>query len=149
MASELSTDEVVLSAHMLSKSYGNLTALNALSFELRAGEIVGLLGPNGAGKTTAIRILSTILLPDEGDFDILGVPGTQAEQIRGLIGVHPESMGFPGEMSGSEYLIYFGQLYGQTEETATEKASQLLDMFGLEHTGHARISTYRRGMRQR
>ena len=104
------TTNIVLRAKNLSKSYNGFQALKNLSFEIGAGEIVGLLGPNGAGKTTAMRILSTIFPPDEGEFLIADTLHTHPERIRGLVGVLPESMGFPGYMGGEAYLTYMGQL---------------------------------------
>jgi ABC-2 type transport system ATP-binding protein len=145
----LSNNNVVLHAQGISKSYGSLEALTDLSFEMRAGEIVGLLGPNGAGKTTAIRILSTILPADRGQFTVTGIPDSRPGEIRARIGVVPESNGFPNYMTGEEFLSYMGRLYGQSRKLAREKAIELLIMFGLGRVGRSRISTYSRGMRQR
>jgi ABC-2 type transport system ATP-binding protein len=141
--------EVVLNTRGISKSYGKLEALSDLSFEVNAGEIVGLLGPNGAGKTTAIRVLSTILPADRGRFTVMGIPDSRPEEIRAIIGVLPESNGFPMCMTGEEFLTYMGRLYGQSKKLAREKAVQRLRLFGLEKAGRARIATYSRGMRQR
>lgn len=146
---ERSDNHVVLSAHELSKSYGELDALTDLTFEVRAGEILGLLGPNGAGKTTAIRILSTILRPSRGHFMVMDVPDSRPEEIRALIGVLPESNGFPRDMTGVELLTYMGRLYGQSRFQAETKATELLGMFGLAQAGAARVATYSRGMKQR
>lgn len=143
------TTNIVLRAKNLSKSYNGFQALKNLSFEIGAGEIVGLLGPNGAGKTTAMRILSTIFPPDEGEFLIADTLHTHPERIRGLVGVLPESMGFPGYMGGEAYLTYMGQLYGKSVQTARKKACELLTLFGLEDAKEKRIAAYSRGMRQR
>ncbi len=141
--------EVVLSAQSLHKSYKDMDALTDFSFEMRAGEIVGLLGPNGAGKTTAMRILATIFPPDRGEFSVMGIPHTRAEEIRAVIGALPESMGFPLYMTGEEYLTYMGRLYALSSRNAATKARDLLAVFGLSDAGDARIATYSRGMRQR
>ena len=139
----------VLTAHDLYKAYNGAPALRGLSFSLPPGQIMGFLGPNGAGKTTAIRILTTILPADKGHFSIMDIPHTQPEKIRALIGVLPESSGFPMQMTGAEFLTYMGRLYGQAENAAAAKAVSLLDMFGLSSAVGKRISTYSRGMRQR
>jgi ABC-2 type transport system ATP-binding protein len=139
----------ILRAKGLSKSYNGVEALRDFSFEIGAGEIVGLLGPNGAGKTTAMRILSTIFPPDEGEFWLMDTPNMRAEEIRAKIGVLPESMGFPSYMSGEAYLSYIGKLYGKSAEEAKKKAEELLALFGLEDAGSKRIAAYSRGMRQR
>ena len=141
--------EAVLKVHGLSKSYGNLEALTDLSFEVVAGEILGVLGPNGAGKTTAIRVLTSVLAPTRGHFELMGIPHSRSQEIRALIGVLPESNGFPRSLTGREYLVYMGRLYGQSAELAKEKAKELLHLFGLEGAVGTRISTYSRGMRQR
>lgn len=148
MTHNFNTD-VVLHAQGISKSYGSLTALTDLSFEVRGGEIVGLLGPNGAGKTTAIRVLSTVLPSSGGHFTVLGIPDSRPEEIRAQIGVVTESTGFPRHMTGHEFLSYMGRLYGQSGQVSCEKAVKLLCMFGLQRVGRSRISTYSRGMRQR
>lgn len=144
-----SDNHVVLSAQELAKSYGQLEALTGLTFEVRAGEILGLLGPNGAGKTTAIRLLTTILPATRGHFTVMDIPSSRPEQIRALIGVLPESNGFPRTMTGVELLTYMGRLYGQTKTQAAAKAAELLRLFGLENAGGARIAAYSRGMKQR
>jgi ABC-2 type transport system ATP-binding protein len=140
---------VVLSAQGLSKSYGHVHALSGLSLELRAGEILGLLGPNGAGKTTAIRILTTLLPASSGRFTVMGIPDSRPEEIRALIGVLPESNGFPQGVTGADFLAYMGRLYGQSRSRAETKAAELLSLLGLEHARGARVTTYSRGMKQR
>ncbi len=142
-------NEVVLTAEGVTRHYGDLAALADLTFDLRAGEILGLLGPNGAGKTTAIRVLTTILPPTRGQFSVMGIPDSQPEEIRARIGVVPESNGFPRDMDGAEFLTYMGRLYGLSKQSAADKAAGLLRQFGLERAARQRIATYSRGMKQR
>jgi ABC-2 type transport system ATP-binding protein len=139
----------VLVAEGLCKSYGPRPALRGLSFSLQAGRILGFLGPNGAGKTTAIRILTTILEPDAGNFVVDGVSSKHLEQIRRKIGVLPESLGFPKNITGIEYLTYFGRLYGRTAAAARTYGQTLLEEVGLEQRRKSLIGSYSRGMRQR
>jgi len=139
----------VLIADNLQKTYGNRQALKGLSFSLRAGRVLGFLGPNGAGKTTAIRILTTILEPDRGSFTIDGISHKHPEMIRRRIGVLPESLGFPKQITAVNYLTYFGQLYGFSEVTARANAISLLDEVGLQQRSKSLVGTYSRGMRQR
>jgi len=141
--------DVVLNAQGVAKSYGQVQALDGLTFEVRAGEILGLLGPNGAGKTTAIRVLTTILPASRGHFTVMGIPDSRPQEIRALIGVLPESNGFPTGTTGAEFLAYMGRLYGQSRTQAETKATELLRLLGLEDARRARISTYSRGMKQR
>jgi ABC-2 type transport system ATP-binding protein len=139
----------VLVAEGLQKSYGPRKALKELTFSLKAGRILGFLGPNGAGKTTSIRILTTMMEPEAGHFVIDGISSEHPEQIRHKIGVLPESLGLPKQMTGLEYLIHFGQLYGRTSNEAMEKAHTLLGGVGLQQRAKSLIGTYSRGMKQR
>jgi ABC-2 type transport system ATP-binding protein len=139
----------VLVAEHLKKYYGPRLAVRDLSFSLRSGRILGFLGPNGAGKTTSIRMLTTIMEPDGGQFSVAGIPHTKPEQIRRVIGVLPESFGLPKQMTGIEYLTFFGQLYGRSAREAREYGLQLLDEVGLAHRGKSLVGSYSHGMRQR
>jgi ABC-2 type transport system ATP-binding protein len=139
----------ILVAEGLQKSYGPRKALKELTFSLKAGRILGFLGPNGAGKTTSIRILTTMMEPEAGHFVIDGISSADPERIRQRIGVLPESLGFPKQMTGLEYLIYYGQLYGRTAREATQKAHSLLEGVGLQQREKSLIGSYSRGMKQR
>ena len=138
-----------LEAHGLRKTYGALVALEDLTFEAGAGEVVGLLGPNGAGKTTAIRVLTTILAPSAGTFTVAGVPHTRPAEIRQRVGVLPESAGYPERQTGTEFLRYHARLFGRSRASAASTAATLLDQVGLAERGSTLVSTYSRGMRQR
>ena len=135
--------------HAVGRRYGPLVAVSDLTFTLEAGDILGVLGPNGAGKTTAIRVLTTILAPSWGSFEVAGVPHTRPDEIRRRIGVLPESTGYPETQTGVEYLVYHARLHGQSRRGARTVSRQLLDEVGLGERGERRISTMSRGMRQR
>ena len=139
----------VLVAEGLHKSYGPRVALRGLSFSLKAGRLLGFLGPNGAGKTTSIRILTTIMQPDGGHFTVDGIRHDRPDEIRRRIGVLPESFGLPKQMTGIEYLTYFGQLYGRSARDAKEYGLALLAEVGLERRARSLVGTYSHGMRQR
>ena len=139
----------ILVAQDLSRSYGPRQALRGLSFTLEAGRILGFLGPNGAGKTTSIRILTTILEPSSGSFSVAGIDHRQPDQIRRRIGVLPENLGFPKQMTGFEYLTFFGRLYGRSADDARATARRLLEDVGMQGRGRSLIGTYSHGMRQR
>jgi ABC-2 type transport system ATP-binding protein len=136
-------------ARGVEKRYGQLVAVADLSFEARAGEILGVLGPNGAGKTTAIRVLTTIVEPTRGTFAVAGQPHTRPAAIRRRIGVLPESAGYPERQTGEEYLRYHARLYGRSRAGARLLTVALLEEVGLAQRGRSLISTYSRGMRQR
>jgi len=139
----------ILLAENLRKMYGQREALRGLSFSLQAGRVLGFLGPNGAGKTTSIRILTTIMEPDDGNFEIAGISYRYPEKIRRKIGVLPENLGFPRHITGLEYLTYFSQLYGRSAADAKARSKTLLEEVGLQARGRSLIGTYSHGMRQR
>ena len=139
----------VLLAEGLRKSYGPRQALQGLSFSLKAGHVMGFLGPNGAGKTTSIRILTTMFEPESGRFVVDGIGSEHPEKIRRKIGVLPENLGFPRQMTGIEYLTYFGQLYGRSAAAARAYGMKLLDEVGMTERARALIGSYSHGMRQR
>jgi ABC-2 type transport system ATP-binding protein len=141
--------DVTLEARGLKKAYGKVVAVEDLSFSARAGEIVGLLGPNGAGKTTAIRVLTTILSPTAGAFEVAGISHMRAPEIRRRIGVLPESAGYPDQQTGAEYLRYHARLFGHTRASARATAEALLAEVGLAERQSWRVAAYSRGMRQR
>src|SRR6187401_2528271 len=103
---------MAVQARGLRKRYGDVLALDDLTLRMDPGEILGVLGPNGAGKTTAVRVLTTILAPTRGSFEVAGVTGMRPGEIRRRIGVLPESAGYPERQTGDEYLRYHARLYG-------------------------------------
>jgi ABC-2 type transport system ATP-binding protein len=139
----------VLVAEGLQKSYGARLALQGLTFTLKAGHILGFLGPNGAGKTTSIRILTTMVEPESGRFVVDGIGSEHPQPIRRKIGVLPENLGFPGQMKAFDYLLYFGQLYGQTAADTAAIAQKLLTDVGLHQRRNSLIGSYSHGMKQR
>ncbi|NNL00625.1 MAG: ATP-binding cassette domain-containing protein, partial [Xanthomonadales bacterium] len=101
----------------LHKSFGDVKAVRGISFEVRDGEITGLLGPNGAGKTTTLRMLYSLLLPDEGQIRIDGLdPTRDAMAIKRTLGVVPDSRGLYTRMSARENIAYYGTLHGMTPQ---------------------------------
>ena len=131
------------------RSYGAVVAVDDLTFQARAGEVLGLLGPNGAGKTTAIRVLTTILTPTAGGFAVDGVPHSRPAEIRRRIGALPESAGYPEHQTGHEYLRYHARLFGHTRASAAAVAAARLEEVGLRERAAWPIAAYSRGMRQR
>jgi ABC-2 type transport system ATP-binding protein len=136
-------------ANGVRKLYGELVALEDLTFTVDTGEILGVLGPNGAGKTTAMRVLTTLLAPTRGTFTVAGVPHTRPAEIRQRIGVLPESSGYPERQTGEEFLRYHARLYGHDRASAAQAANQLIAEVGLWDRRRSRVATYSRGMRQR
>jgi ABC-2 type transport system ATP-binding protein len=133
----------------LTKSYGSLTAVEPLDIELEPGVVLGFLGPNGAGKTTLIRMVTTIIPPTAGSFEVAGIPDNRPEEIRRRIGALPESAGYPDGQTGEEFLRYHARLYGHSRAHARTTARRLLEEVRLDDRGHSLVSTYSRGMRER
>ena len=143
------SNSAILVAEGLSKTYDGGIALEELSFELQRGHVLGFVGPNGAGKTTSIRILTTILPPSTGRFTIDGIGSEHPAEIRPRIGVLPETLGLPNQITGIEYVSYFARLYGWARSEARSRAVALLDIVGLQAKAGKLIRTYSHGMRQR
>ena len=116
----------------LRKSFGEVKAVNGVSFEARDGEITGLLGPNGAGKTTTLRMLYSLLPPDQGEIRIDGLdPGHDAMEIKRTLGVVPDNRGLYSRLTARENITYFGELHGMSKKAIEERIETLtatLDM---------------------
>jgi ABC-2 type transport system ATP-binding protein len=129
---------------------GNVRALDGVSLQIETGTVLGLLGPNGAGKTTAVRILSTILTPDSGSAAILGHDVVKEQDaVRRLIGLAGQYATVDENLTGRENLRMVGRLSHLVRKVASERASQLLDSFGLADAADRPLKTYSGGMRRR
>ncbi len=114
-----------------------VTALRGVTFNVKKGEVFGLLGPNGAGKTTTVKILSTLLLPDEGEAWILGYSVLKKPQkVKEVIGVSLSvERGFFWKLTGYENLKYFGMLRGLRGRELEERIRKVIDLVGLRELG--------------
>ncbi len=134
----------------LSKSFDDFLAVDGVSLEVAAGEVLALLGPNGAGKTTTVRMLTSILRPTRGWARVAGYDVVQdAPRVRASVGVLTEQHGLYGRMPADDYLDFFGQVYGMDRDTRQKRIQQLLDDFGLLPDRKRRIGEYSKGMRQK
>ena len=140
-------DARVLEVVGISKRYGDLVALENLTFDVRAGELFGFVGRNGAGKTTTMRIALGVLAPDAGVVRWLGVPLTF--EARRRIGYMPEERGLYPKMHVAEQLAYLGELHGMTGAEAREAALGWLDRFGLADRRDADLQALSLGNQQR
>ena len=132
----------------LSKSYGDVVALDELSFEVRRGEIFGLLGPNGAGKTTALQILLGILRPDGGEAEVLGLsPAKDRGRLAPRVNFSSAYTQLPSNLTVSDDLSIFAGLYGVSG--AREKIAGLLDTFRLSPRRRARAGSLSSGEQTR
>jgi ABC-2 type transport system ATP-binding protein len=134
----------------LTKRYGDVTAINAMSFQVARGEFFGLLGPNGAGKTTTIRMLTGLTKPTSGTAKILGLNCiAEALAVKRRIGVVSEVSNLYNEMSAWDNLMFIGELYGVDKATRTARAKELLKVFQLHERRNDRLGTYSKGMKRR
>jgi ABC-2 type transport system ATP-binding protein len=132
----------------LRKSYKELPVLKGVDFEVARGSIFALLGSNGAGKTTIVRILSTLLKPDDGTATVNGYDVvSQAAQVRESISLTGQFAAVDEILTGRENLIMIAQL--RHVPGADKVADELLDRFGLKDAGGRRVATYSGGMRRR
>lgn len=140
----------MLEVQNLSKSYRSIPAIQNVSFQVGAGEIVGYLGANGSGKSTTVKIITGLLQPNDGRVLFMGsdirqdLPG-----FRKLLGYIPEEAHLYAYMSGMEYLQLVGRLRGMSEKLIVRKADRMLQLLGLESWRHSPMSLYSKGMRQR
>ncbi|AXN43727.1 ATP-binding cassette domain-containing protein [Mycobacterium marinum] len=132
------------------KAFGDVVALNDISFEVGRGEVIGLLGPNGAGKTTMVDILSTLTRPDAGSAHVAGYDVVaQPAGVRRSIMVTGQQVAVDDGLTGEQNLVLFGRLYGLRKSRARQRAQELLDQFGLTYAGKRLVRTYSGGMRRR
>jgi ABC-2 type transport system ATP-binding protein len=137
---------MIIQVHDLVKRYGDVVAVDHLSFEVERGEIFGLLGPNGAGKTTTIRVIMDILNPDAGTVTVLGQPPGRA---KGRVGYLPEERGLYRNLKVLDTLVYLAELKGVPRSAARERAVGLLERIQLEEWAARKVRDLSRGMQQR
>ena len=131
----------------LTKRYGDLLAVNDLSFDVQPGEVFGFVGSNGAGKTTTMRIILGVLLADRGQVLWGGKP--MGFETRRRIGYMPEERGLYPRMRAGEQLIYLAELHGLSEAVAIEAANSWLERFGLKDRAKDDVQKLSHGNQQR
>jgi len=134
----------------LTKTYGELYALNRLTLKLERGDVYGFIGPNGAGKTTTMRILATLLTPTWGEASVCGYSiYNGAKDIRRMIGYMPDFFGVYDDMKVIEYLEFFAAAYRIKGLERRKRCDQVLDLVDLGYKRDALVTSLSRGMTQR
>jgi len=141
---------LAVNAKSIVKQFGNIRALNELSFLIKKGEIYGLIGPNGAGKTTTLRIICTLLLPTSGSIRIFGLdPVTQAKEVRKIISYLPEEAGAYPNLSGNEYLEFMAKFNTKNQNELRKSITEAAKISGLKERLRDKAKTYSKGMKRR
>jgi len=141
---------IVLDIRSLSRRFGALAAVDALTLSVNAGEIFGLLGSNGAGKTTTIKMLTTLLQPSSGEATVAGFSIIhQAVDVRRAIGYVPQAVSVDGSLTGYENLLIFAKLYDLPRRERQTRIGEALEFMGLTADGGRLVGEYSGGMVRR
>lgn len=134
----------------VSKKFGDFYAVKDVNFTVKQGECFGLLGPNGAGKSTIIKMMTTLLAPDDGDITIVGHSVRKNPvQVRQAIGYVPQMLSVDGTLTAYENLLIFAKLYGLGKSLREEQIPEILYLLGLEEEQHRQVKTFSGGMIRR
>jgi daunorubicin/doxorubicin transport system ATP-binding protein len=147
----MATDSpLAIEATGLVKSFGETRAVDGVDLAVRTGSVYGVLGPNGAGKTTTIRMLATLIRPDAGSARVLGHDiVSEADKVRSVVSLTGQLASVDEDLTGRENLILLGRLLGLGRAAAKERASELLEAFGLADAAGRLVKHYSGGMRRR
>jgi lipooligosaccharide transport system ATP-binding protein len=142
--------DVLVRATGLTKRFGNFTAVDGISFELRRGEAFGFLGPNGAGKSSTMRMIGCVSPPSGGDLTILGMdPVSRGPAIRARLGVVPQEDRLDEELTVRENLLIYGRYFGLSRAVIADRTDRLLDFVQLSERGNDQVEPLSGGMKRR
>ncbi len=140
----------ILETQALTRRFGKLVAVEALTLAVEPGEVFGLLGPNGAGKTTVIKMLTTLLPPSSGEARVGGFDVTrQAAEVRRIIGYVPQMLSADGTLTGYENLLVFAKLFDVPRARRDQRIRDALAFMGLADAADKLVRTYSGGMIRR
>ena len=144
------SDSIVISASGLTKRFGEIVAVNDVSFEVRRGETYGLLGPNGAGKTTTMQLVSGLSPLTAGALTVAGIDVTrEARRVRNVLGVVTQQDGLDGDLHARDNLIVYGFVSGLSRRQAEKRADAVLMFFDLSDRATEEIDNLSGGMKRR
>src|SRR6202042_1891351 len=139
-----------ISTQGLTRSFGELIAVDGIDLRVAPGQFFGFLGPNGAGKSTTIKMLTGLLGHSAGRIEILGVNLTHHPvEVKPQIAVSPEGMALFGRLTGSEFLNFAGRMYGLDRQTAAQRTAELLDFMQLADQPKKLVTDYSHGMQKK
>lgn len=134
----------------LYKHFGDVKAVDGISFTVQQGEIFSLLGPNGAGKTTTISIISCLLKPDQGDAEVMGYSVLKNPQsVKAQIGVVPQEIAIYEDLTARENLTFWGKMYGLRGSALRKRVDEVLELTGLGEREKGRVGKFSGGMKRR
>jgi ABC-2 type transport system ATP-binding protein len=146
----MSTNHTAIQVTKLYKSFGNLRAVQGVSFDVRPGEIFSLLGPNGAGKTTTISMLSTLLRPDDGDATVMGHSIRRDPMgVKAVLGVVPQEIALYEDLTARENLTFWGKMYGLRGGPLKRRVDEVLEVISLTERQKDRVGQFSGGMKRR
>ena len=139
-----------IQTHSLTRRFGELTAVDEVTFTVAQGQFFGFLGPNGAGKSTTIKMLTGLLEPTSGSIEILGQRfNASSLELKRQIGVVPEGMALLGRLTAPEYLRFVGRMYGLDRETVNRRTDELLEFMQLANERKKLITDFSHGMQKK
>jgi ABC-2 type transport system ATP-binding protein len=145
-----SRSPLAIEASGLAKSFGETRAVCGVDLAVQSGTVYGFLGPNGAGKTTTIRMLATLIEPDEGTAYVLGHDVVrEADAVRRRVSLTGQYASIDEELTGRENLLLLGRLLGYSHAQAKARADELLELFDLAEAANRQVETYSGGMRRK
>src|SRR5690606_3878580 len=143
-------DPPMISAHKLTKRFGEFTAVDGIDIEVRRGEAFGFLGPNGAGKSSTMRMIGCVSPPSGGSLRILGLdPATDGPAIRARLGVVPQRDALDEELTVRENIIVYGRYFGLPRSVVRDRADELLEFAQLTERAESLVEPLSGGMKRR
>lgn len=142
--------DVAVRVEGLYRHFGDIKAVDGITFSIERGEIFSLLGPNGAGKSTIISILACLLQPDSGEAVVMGHSVTESPRdVKAAIGVVPQEIALYEDLSARENLVFWGKMYGMRGSPLKQRVQEVLDLVGLAERQKERVGKYSGGMKRR